>query len=505
MSIMTVWNLLGPTVQPLWVVQGTIALALLAVLHTTFSLVRSRIRHYPGPLWAKLSPLWLVSQCRNTQRSKAVMQLHKKYGDFVQIGPNHISINRPEAVAQIYGHKTGFTKSEFYDAFLQVRPVVFNARDVAAHTRKRKLVNPAFSARALSDFEPYMDAELRAWKRRLVGMISNSEASLDFAVWTNYLAFDVISSFAFGKPFGFIAWGEDPYNLISTVDARGEVLNALGVVPSKLRRFMKYHPFDSFWSHGLRATSNLEKIGREAFHDRKKSNEGRKDLLSYLFAATDPDTKQPIKEEEIIAESISFIVGGSDTTSSTMTNFIDIVSRNRLLQTRLQDELDSKFPGEPIETWVPSENEVSGLPFLLAVLREVMRFRPTSATGLERVTPRGGKVIAGQFIPEMTVVSVPTCGVMSDPGIFDSPAEFKPDRWLEPNAGNLMEYFFPFSTGPRACIGRNFAWMEILKAMVIIFKLFDIERVADEPTVIREGFFNKATECKVLIRRRNFH
>jgi hypothetical protein len=48
----------------------------------------------------------------------------------------------------------------------------------------------------------------------------------------------------------------------------------------------------------------------------------------------------------------------------------------------------------------------------------------------------------------------------------------------------------------------SFAWMEILKAMVLLFKLFDVERLNDKPTVIREGFFNKAAECEVKVRRR---
>lgn len=162
---------------------------------------------------------------------------------------------------------------------------------------------------------------------------------------------------------------------------------------------MKYHPFDSFWRSGLRARAGLERIARVAYQKRKASDNNRKDLLSFLFAAKDPNTKQSIQEEEIVAESISFIVGGSDTTSSTMTNFIDFVSRDAELQSRLQQEIDAAFPGQPSEDWVPSERDTSRLPLLLATLREVMRFRPTSATGLERITPDGGKTVAGQFIP----------------------------------------------------------------------------------------------------------
>jgi benzoate 4-monooxygenase len=216
----------------------------------------------------------------------------------------------------------------------------------------------------------------------------------------NYLAFDVIGSFSFGRPFGFIEKGNDPYNLIHTIDMRGETLNALGSLTPWLRPLMKYHFLDPFWPSGLRATANLEKIGREAFLRRKQNADDRCDLLSYLFAAADEKNEDPIDENEIIAESISFIVGGSDTTSSTMSNFIDMVSRNPAIQSQLQQELDETFPGQQADYWVPEEREVSKLRYLNAVLREVMRLRPTSATGLERVTPSGGKSVAGKFIPE---------------------------------------------------------------------------------------------------------
>ena len=147
-----------------------------------------KLRSFPGPVAAKCSSFWLVQRCRRTRRSESVMALHRKYGDFVRVAPNHISINRPEAVAEIYGHKTGFVKSDFYDAFLQVTPVVFNCRGVPTHQRKRKYMNPAFSARALQDFEPYMDEELRKWQAKLLEMTEGPDQAtvLDFAVWSMY-------------------------------------------------------------------------------------------------------------------------------------------------------------------------------------------------------------------------------------------------------------------------------------------------------------------------------
>lgn len=80
-----------------------------------YSLLLSPLRGYPGPLLAKLSPLWIVVHCRRGRRSQAVSDLHKEYGDFVRISPTHVSIADPKAVQQIYGHKTGFLKGPFYE------------------------------------------------------------------------------------------------------------------------------------------------------------------------------------------------------------------------------------------------------------------------------------------------------------------------------------------------------------------------------------------------------
>jgi benzoate 4-monooxygenase len=114
------------------------------------------------------------------------MEQHHKYGsDFVRTTHNHISINNPAAAAEIYGQRSGLLKSEFYDTFHQVRPVVFNTRDAHEHQRKRKFMNPAFSARALSKFEPYMDEDLCKWKRKFFEMTEKPDpVVVDLVTWS---------------------------------------------------------------------------------------------------------------------------------------------------------------------------------------------------------------------------------------------------------------------------------------------------------------------------------
>ncbi|OGM40378.1 hypothetical protein ABOM_010596 [Aspergillus bombycis] len=450
---------------------------------TLYCLLFSPLRAFPGPLLARVSPLWIILQCRRGRRSQAVSDLHEQYGDFPPVRvlegtilSRYALLRRPQLPYQ--------ADIESVLPFHQVEPVLFNTRNPQVHQRKKKIVSPAFSAKRLQDFEPYMMKNMQKLIKSIDQRLQTSERiTLDFNVYANFLAFDVIGmppvpfplvntsligpgDFAFGESFSFLDRGEDYLNLIEAVDARGEVLNALGHIPQSLRSLVKRLPLDTFWSQGLRGTRALAAIGTKAYFNRRNQVKSRKDLLSFLFKANDPETGEALGEKEIIAESISFIVGGSDTTSTSMVNVVDIVSRSELTQRHLQEELDGAFPGEMSEDWVADFRTVESLPVLNAIVRETMRFRPTSATGLERVTPKGGK------------------------------------RWLDEGASTLLESFVPFSIGPRACIGRNFAWMEILKTLATLFKLYQLERISVGDTMLREGFFVKTRECEVVLRRR---
>lgn len=123
----------------------------------------------PGPVAAKFSDFWLVRQSMKGKRFEVVHDLHKKHGKFVRIAPNHVSIADPNCLDSIYGHAKGTLKTEYYDgesslralllffisfkymadsyvspslAFVPPKPAVrglFNTRDRAEHTRKRKV------------------------------------------------------------------------------------------------------------------------------------------------------------------------------------------------------------------------------------------------------------------------------------------------------------------------------------------------------------------------------
>src|ERR1700761_2116305 len=79
--------------------------------------------------------------------------------------------------------------SEYYDAFVSIRRGLFNTRDRAEHTRKRKMVSHIFSAKSVGQFEQYMHHNLELFEARWSQMAKEANggyARLDALHWFNF-------------------------------------------------------------------------------------------------------------------------------------------------------------------------------------------------------------------------------------------------------------------------------------------------------------------------------
>ena len=65
----------------------------------------------------------------------------------------------------------------------------------------------------------------------------------------------------------------------------------------------------------------------------------------------------------------------------------------------------------------------------------------------------------------------------------------------------MKNAFIPFSYGPRACVGRNVAEMELVLIVSTVFRKFEMELRQGELET-REGFLRKPLACMVGVRRR---
>lgn len=253
---------------------------------------------------------------------------------------------------------------QFYDAFVSIQRGLFNTRDRAEHSRKRKTISHTFSAKSVGQFEQYMHHNLKElvkqWDRisSLAAKEKGGYAHIDSLQWFNYLAFDIIGDLAFGKPFGMLEKGKDLAEVRLTVDSpltfapaievlnrRGEVSATLGCLPA-LKPYAQYLP-DRFFRDGLQAVKNLAGIAVARVNARLEpsvveKNE-RMDLLARLMEGRD-EKGNKLGRSELTAEALTQLIAGSDTTSNTSCALLYWCLHSPDVVPKMQKELDEVMP-----------------------------------------------------------------------------------------------------------------------------------------------------------------
>ncbi|KAJ7898594.1 cytochrome P450 monooxygenase [Mycena olivaceomarginata] len=510
------------------------------LLHVTIYLLDPYgLRQYPGPLLAKFTDAWLGWAVQQGHRSEVIHKLHKKYGSFVRISPSEVSIADPDAHSIVYAHGNGAQKSSFYDGFVFNVPGLFNTRDRVQHARKRKIISHIFSQKSVVEFSPHIrlhiGALLEQWDRlydSAVKGLFGSEGEggwnghdgrlwLDCLPWANYLAFDITSDLAFGTAFGMLPAARDavavpanratPTDLtfpdatikyipaIAVLTERVEHTTAMAVLPAWWRPLIACLPWYRARQHGSREFGGIAVV---AVGKRLAAPTERVDLLSKLQAGKD-ERGQPLGRAELTAEAQTFLTAGSDTMSNSVAAIINHLAGNSGVQARLQQELDQHWTDDdPVAT----SEQVQNLPYLDACIKEGLRIHSTIALGLPRVIPKGGLVVCDRLFSAGSVVGVPLYTLHHDPDIWgNDPDVYRPERWFDEEKATAMHKAFnPFSTGPRACVGRNLAALELSLIIATLLRRYHFVLAEPEkPIETREGFIRRSVGCNVGIQRRD--
>ena len=257
---------------------------------------------------------------------------------------------------------------------------------------------------------------------------------------------------------------------------------------------------------------NLAGIAIARVSERLGRPSDRVDLLARLMEGRD-ETGEKLGREELTAEALTQLIAGSDTTSNTMCAILNWVVRTPGVQHNLQRELDRAIPKN---VRVPEFNQVKDLTYLDYVIKETLRIHSTSSLGLPRLTPQATPQqpnppnieLLGYSFPPGTALSVPAYTIHHSKEIWGPDAdEYVPERWSPDRVTELQKSaFIPFSTGPRACVGRNVAEMELAIMVSTIFKNYEFVLEGPEkdgvPMRTREGFLRKPLGLEVGLRRR---
>ncbi|KAF7879414.1 hypothetical protein EAF04_000610 [Stromatinia cepivora] len=430
-----------------------------------YRIVFHPLRHFPGPLAAKCSKLTHVMRLLgNSDNYLQTHALHKVYGDIVRIGPNELSIIKPEAVQALIGLGSKCTKSPWYDVIALPHITMHLERDRVKHDKRRKVWDRGFSAKSLRNYE----GRVTSYADELVSQFDAfGGKAVNVTHWFNAYTFDVIGDLAFGKSFDMLKTGEKHYALKLLQEGQAP-FGFLTPIPWVFPILIKVPGLmDGF--------NNFIKFCARQIDIRRANEPNVPDIVTWLIDAHDNDP-DPIHKDPrwLHGDSRLIIIAGSDTTSATLTYLFYHLCLEPHHIAKLREELEPIFtPGSPNEC-----RDIQDAPYLNGVINETLRLHPPVPSGLLRQTPPEGLTIDGTYIPGNVTVSTPTWTMGRLKSSFPSPHSFLPTRWFpDPqNAQYLLDksVFTPFSAGNYSCIGKQLALMELRAVVARIVMRFDV-------------------------------
>lgn len=196
-------------------------------------------------------------------------------------------------------------------------------------------------------------------------------------------------------------------------------------------------------------------------------------------------------------------MAGSDTTAIMLARFFNNILSHKRIQEKLVSELRSAYDDGSLTKPV-RHSDCAKLPYLSACVRESMRFSVAGA-GLPRISPPMDTTLPdGTIIPPSSMVTMNWNVIHFDREVFGHDAHiFRPERWIEADpetAARMSKYDFKFGFGPRVCIGKNLAHVEIWKVTATLLLEFDFELVGTP--VLQHAWFDRLTGVDVRVSMR---
>ncbi|KAJ5281445.1 hypothetical protein N7478_006817 [Penicillium angulare] len=481
----------------LWA-QGLAALGLLCLTKLVWDIFLSPLRSIPGPFLAKVTDFWRSIHTYRGRVDLKHLELHRRYGTAVQIGPNCVSISDPALIRIIYSTRNPWKKDEDW------------------HNQNIKPIRGLWSMTKVLEYEPLIDETISKFVDKLSlrfvdGVNANKICPAD--EWIGFFAWDVTANFSFGRHYGFIDQEKDVDNLITDSTAGLIYFAPVSQIP---------------WIDNLLDKNPIKRIGPkptltgvlyafkvvaeyQAQLADKKVKAGSVDHTLDKYVQLKEAHPDMVNDQQIVNWLMLSILAGGDTSSATMRAVLYYLAKVPHASAKLAAELSAASLPVPAP-W----KSIRELPYLDAVITEALRINPGIAMLFERVVPEAGFTLPdGRYLPAGTKVGINPFVTNRDHEVFGNDADdFNPDRWLPGDNENTEQFElrrrrmkdtvdFVFGGGGRVCMGRYLAVLEIKKLIATLYSLFDIQLVdSKHEWKYRDAWFVYQYDMPMIIRRR---
>lgn len=360
--------------------------------------------------------------------------------------------------------------------------------------RHRRLVQPVFSRRQVTQFAPHMTAAAGRLARRWAAVPDGS--LVDVAREMSALTLEIAGLALFGAD---LAGEAAEVSRAMAVGQRAAILTMLLPV-SWGPRSTRMVKAASRWLSRAEGIDGVvaRLIGGRRAADAVPGGQPR-DLLDVLLQARD-EQGRPLTDTEIADELATFLLAGHETSANTLAWAFTLLSAYPAARQQLEEETDAVLGDRN-----PVASDVAALPWTQAAVSEALRLYPPAWT-IERDALADDDV-AGVPVPGRSLVVISPYLVHRHPDFWPDPAGFDPRRFLPGGHGypaaRHRYAFIPFGGGRRACVGAAFAELETVIALATFTRRFRLDLTASGlPVPLAQVTLRPGRHLPMLLRHR---
>jgi cytochrome P450 len=322
--------------------------------------------------------------------------------------------------------------------------------------RSRTMIQPAFSRQ---NVHRLMRVMVECCDRRAVHWadLASQGKSLNITEETSDFALELILISIFGDDYEeyILTQGENPFAFLSRDSTRD-----LSVV-MKVRQ--------------------LRELLRTIIDARRgRSNRDDFDFLSMYLQAVDKQGNS-FTDAELLDELMTLIVAGFETSANTLNWVWYLIAKNPDVEARLIDEARRILPGVA----ALNADSLSKMQYTQQTLEEALRLYPPVWLFTRRShdqdelddfdVPPGTDIYLSPFILHRTERYWP------------NPERFDPDRFEPDDKPSKDRPYFPFSLGPRRCLGEYFSFLEMKVHLGLLLPRFRLRALDDKEPELELG------------------
>ncbi|KAJ9551534.1 hypothetical protein OSB04_015579 [Centaurea solstitialis] len=399
-----------------------------------------------------------------------------KYGkkSFMWFGPTpRINIMDPELIKEIMLRPNEFHKPHPEPIRDGITGGLLSAEG-GKWTKHRQIINPAFHLQNIKNMFPAISLScsemIRKWE-----LLTAENGVVEVDVWPfiDNLTGEIISRTAFGSCY------EEGQKIFRIQKEQMDLLiQQLAMIYLPGGRFIPTRANKKFKENNKELTSMLRTIidKRKKAIEIKEGGNDNIDLLGILLESNSKEIEEDgigMSMEDVIEECKLFYVAGSETTSNLIVWTMVCLSLHQEWQTQAREEVRKVFGNGEINF-----DGLKHLKIVTMILNEVLRLYPPAVMVVRAISKE--TKLGNMMIPSGVHIMIPIIHVHHDRELWGEDATmFKPERFSEGVAnatkGGGSCSFFPFASGPRVCIGQNFAMVEAKTAIAKILGHFSFQ------------------------------